>query len=79
MRRRRAEPEDAAEEAETFQPLGQRAREQDVGQLALGVGFGLAVALLAVQVLQVDGAPGVSHGRHSDDAGRGGAFDQVHQ
>lgn len=53
--------------------------EEDVGQLALSVGFALVVTLLAVDVLQVDGAPGVSHGRHSDDPGRSRFLNQVNQ
>lgn len=65
--------------AQTFQPLSQRAGEEHVGQFALRVRFPLVVALLAVDVVQVDGAPAVSHGRHVDDPGRSRPLNQVQQ
>lgn len=65
--------------APTFQPLSQRAGEEHVGQLALRIRFLLVVALLAVDVIQVDRAPAVSHGRHGDDPGRSRPLDQVQQ
>ena len=45
--------------------------EEDVGQFALAVSLVLVVALLTVDVVQVDGAPAVGHGRHVDDPGWG--------
>lgn len=53
--------------------------EEDVGQLALGVGGLLVVTLLAVDVVQLDGAPGVSHGGHGDNPGWRRSFNQVNQ
>lgn len=63
----------------TFQSLSQRAGEEDIGELALNVGVPLVVTLLAVDVLQVDGAPGVGRGRHRDDPGRRRSLNQVNQ
>lgn len=54
--------------------------EEDVGQLALRVGSALVVALLAVDVIKVDGArPGVSVGRYIDDPGWRRFLNQVNQ
>lgn len=52
---------------QTFKSLRQRVGEKDIGELALGVGFLLVITLLTVDVVQVDGTPGVSHGGHCDD------------
>lgn len=64
---------------QTFQSFGQWAGEEHISQLALSVSFALVVAFLAVDVLQVDGAPGMSHGGHVYDSGRGRTFNQVNQ
>lgn len=64
---------------QTFESLSQRAGEEDVGQLALDVSFVLVVTLLTVDVFQVDGAPGVSHGGHRDDSGRRRSLNQIDQ
>ncbi len=63
----------------TFKFLSQNVGEEDIGQLALRISCVFVVALLAVDVIQVDGAPGVSQGRHSDDSGRRRFLNQVDQ
>lgn len=67
------------ETVSTLQSLGQRAREENIGQFALRVGTAFVVTLLTVDVLQVDGAPGVSHRRHVDDPRWRRLLDQVQQ
>lgn len=63
----------------TSDPSGQLSGEQDVGQLALGVGFNGVVALLPVQVVKLDPAHGVSGGGQVDDPGGGRVLQQVQQ
>ena len=62
-----------------MQPRGQRAHAQDVGQLALAVRLLVVVPLLAVDVVQLDGCPGVGHGGDVNDSGGGRFFNQIEQ
>lgn len=54
-------------------PSSRLARERlkrTLAQLALAVGLLFVVALLTVDVVQINGAPGVSHGGHRDNSCR---------
>ena len=66
-------------DARSLQAFGQRIREEDVRQLGLAVGADAAIALLALQIVEVDDSTRV-HGRSDvDDSRRGARLQEFEQ